>query len=131
MKLPKKKTPSVSKLKKKLDTIFSRFVRIRDKGQCYTCPTKKEIKFMDAGHYILRQHNMTRFDERNVHCQCKYCNMYNAGSMNSYAIHLIKDYGIEILDELEILERQVKQWKPAELQEKIIYYKEKVKEMEL
>lgn len=45
-KLKAKKKVSISKLKKKADSVFSQFIRIRDKGKCYTCGLQKHWKEM-------------------------------------------------------------------------------------
>lgn len=98
---PKKKIKSISKWKKELDTIFSIYIRTRDKGQCYTCPRKDEIKKMQNGHFNPRQYLSTRWDERNNNCQCYVCNMLYNGQPSRYAQHLIEDYGPNIINELE------------------------------
>ena len=43
-KLKAKKKVSIGKLKKKADSVFSQFIRIRDKGKCYTCGLEKHWK---------------------------------------------------------------------------------------
>lgn len=95
------KTKGLSFYKKKLDVIFSRFIRWRDKGQCYTCPKKDDPKFMQCGHFNPRQYLSTRYDERNNHCQCYACNMLYNGQPSRYAQHLIEDFGQGIINELE------------------------------
>ena len=54
---------------------------------------------MQAGHFI---HNKLDYDERNIHAQCVHCNKYLSGNLGRYANHLIKDYGVDILDALEV-----------------------------
>lgn len=123
---------SVSTLKKALDAIFSRFIRISqadDKGmvECYTCYTMHHWKDIQAGHYVSRTHNSLRFDERNVHPQCKACNIFKSGNLDEYALHLMRDYGPRILEELHRVKFQIKQFSAPELQEAIAKYEEKVK----
>lgn len=89
----KQKPKSVSKLKKEADAIFSKFIRARDKGQCYTCPNKNEEKKMQNGHFVPRQYLATRYDEVNNHCQCYACNVLYNGQPSAYAARLEKDYG--------------------------------------
>ena len=125
--MPKKK-PTVSKLKKKLDAIFSKYIRIRDGGLCFTCNVKKPIKEMQAGHYHRRAINNLRYDEQNVHCQCVGCNMFKEGAKPAYAVNLLRKYGDNILHELEIKSKVRKQWKTFELEEMIAKYTEKVNE---
>lgn len=99
------KSKSLSKLKKELDAIFSRFIRIRkaDKGgmtRCYTCGKKAHWKEMHCGHYISRVHSPTRWNEINCQVQCPGCNLFKQGAADEFAIALIKEYGDEILNDL-------------------------------
>lgn len=125
MKLKKKKQRSVKTLKRELDDIFSIYIRRRDKGVCYTCGVKRDWKDMDAGHYIKRQHNELRFDERNVHCQCRKCNRFEGGMMDEYAINLQMQYNVRILAEFNRKKHKIKQFKVGELEEMIKRYKRK------
>jgi len=115
-------------LMKELDTIFSRFIRYRDKGQCYTCPNKNHPKRMQCGHFNPRQYLATRYDERNNHCQCYACNMLYAGQPATYAVRLKLEYGDSIIEELE-----QKRWqtiKDFPFQKLIDEYKEKLIKVE-
>ena len=101
---PKKKrtkAKSVSKLKKEADAIFSKFIRERDKGQCYTCPNNQDPKKMQNGHFVPRQYLATRYDEVNNHCQCYACNMLYNGQPSVYALRLERDYGKGTVEMLE------------------------------
>lgn len=97
------KKHKITTLKKKLDGVFSKFIRQRDKGQCYTCPHKDDWKYMQNGHFVPRQYLITRWDEKNCHCQCMACNMFYNGQPQTYAKNLIRDYGANIINELEAL----------------------------
>jgi hypothetical protein len=116
-----KKKPT-AKLKKELDAIFSKFIRWRDKGQCYTCPKKDDPKYMQNGHFVPRQYLAVRYDERNCHCQCYACNMLYNGQPSRYAQRLKEDFGEEIINELEKLRQQITKDFP---------YEEKIKEYTL
>ena len=49
---------------------------------------------MDAGHFVSRVYESTLFDERNVHAQCKGCNMPpNNGMGHAYWMFLDGRYG--------------------------------------
>ncbi len=89
--LPRK--PGVKNLKKELDTWFSRFIRWRDGGQCFTCERRDNPKKMHAGHFVPRQFLSTRYDEENCHCQCMACNLYFNGQPSAYAANLDRRYG--------------------------------------
>ena len=56
---------------------------------------------MQCGHFNPRQYLRTRWDERNNHCQCYACNFLYNGQPSRYAQHLIEDFGLEIINELE------------------------------
>ncbi len=96
-----KKEKTTSWWKKEADMWFSRFIRQRDKGHCYTCELSNNPKKMQCGHFIPRQYLATRYDEKNNHCQCYGCNMIFNGQPSVYAINLIQDYGDNIIKELE------------------------------
>lgn len=99
-------------LKSKLDTLFSLYVRQRDSkdgvARCVTCGKYDHWKEMDAGHYISRQYLSVRYNEKNVHAQCKSCNRFHEGMKDAYALFLIKTYGKGILEELD-----KDKWKPV------------------
>ncbi len=123
--MPKpKKLPSARILKKRLWTIFSLYVRTRDKGICISCNKKCEMKEAQAGHFIPRTAGLsTFFDERNVNLQCVGCNLWRHGNLSSYAVALRKKYGPEILEELDALKRTTRKISPMEYLELIEKYK--------
>ena len=84
-----------TKLFNKAWTLFSKYIRERDKGQCFTCPIKRPIKFMHAGHFIHGKTTPIYFNESNVHCQCPKCNTYLSGNRDVYLRNIQKKYGIK------------------------------------
>lgn len=128
-KILKKKT--YAQLKKKLDEVFSIFIRTRDNGVCFTCYSKNEWRYTDAGHFINRKHLTTRWDERNVHAQCIGCNRFRNGNKEDYAVHLEKLYGYGILQELQSLRDKGanKLFKYHHLEGLLNHYQEKIKEL--
>ena len=128
--LPKAKNERIwAKLIRKLDDLFSIFIRKRDKGKCFTCSTQKPYKEMHAGHYKKRQHMGVRFNEKNVNCQCRGCNNFQGGRMDVYAIRLEAKYGYGILQELEELKKKDKKYKTSELEQLIKKYSSLTKEV--
>jgi hypothetical protein len=122
--------PTLSRLKKKLDAEFSKWIRRRDTKnglcECYTCGKKRPPEQMQCGHYVPRRHLTLRWDARNCHAQDVACNVMLHGAMDSYAVHLIRDFGPEILEEFEHKKHQVflppgglRDW----LNEQISFYK--------
>ena len=144
----KVKKPSVSKLKETLDKLFSRYVRLAAvkwaQGNeyicCCSCGQVGHWKGMHAGHFVTRNNNSTRYDERNVHPQCPQCNLWDGGNPAGYARYLLGKYpqttiktlsnGEEvewtILDELDYVGHQTKRFTVEELQEMIETYKNKL-----
>ena len=123
----KKKT--ISKLKKEADAVFSRFIRYRDKGICFTCGHRNDPKKMQNGHFVPRQFNSTRYNEKNCNCQCYACNMFYGGQPDIYTLKLQEKYGEGIIKELNALRQKTKQWLPVELEELIKIYQQKLEEL--
>ncbi len=131
--LPKKRKRtrqgSISTLKRNLDAIFSKYIRQRDSGQCYTCPKKDDPKRMQNGHFIPRQYLSVRYDETNCHCQCYACNMLYNGQPSAYALHLIVDYGRDIVEKLESRRKEITKLTPEWYQKQIALYTQKLEEL--
>ena len=122
-KVKKKKPKTLTWHKKKLDAQFSKFIRYRDNGQCFTCPMKAHPKKMQNGHFVPRQYLSVRFDEKNCNCQCYPCNMLFGGQPSKYAIELERKYGRGIVEELEARRQEITKLDIAWYLEKIEYYK--------
>lgn len=119
--------------KAKLDRIFSEYVRRRDSdkhtgyGRCISCGRIIHWRDSDAGHYVNRQHMSLRYDERNVHLQCRKCNRFMESNAVGYTQSIIKKYGIKILDYLHIKQRSVCKFSEYEYKDMIKRYTAKVK----
>lgn len=66
-------------------------------NKCYTCERSFPWKEMNAGHY---RHDAYDFDERNVKPQCVHCNLGESGRADNFYLHLVKEYGNEVAEEL-------------------------------
>lgn len=105
--ISKKKRPSRKILKDKAWTIFSVYIRLRDRATCFTCDKRIwdedigefTIKGFNAGHYI---HNVLDFDEMNINCQCIRCNHHLSGNLGEYSLRLIEKYGLEAVNQLRL-----------------------------
>ena len=128
------KTPTVAKLKKKLDTIYSQYVRLSNSNfeivSCVTCGIEKPWKEMQCGHYVSRTHNATRFDEQNTHPQCYGCNVGRGGNYPKYALFLVQRYGAGILEDLDQRSKEIKRFTVSELEEMITDYKAKLADLQ-
>lgn len=126
------KKPTRSKLVKKLDVVFSQWVRLSNADSrgfctCVTCGKQGHWKTggIQAGHFISRKHYSTRWDERNVKPQCISCNMFRAGQQYLYSLYL----GSNLSDELYQKSREITKFTNVELQEMIDFYSTQLKRL--
>lgn len=133
-KLNKRGKSDASKLKAKLDAVFSEWIRRKDAvgnlAECVTCGKKDHWKRMQCGHFIPRHHLAGRFNEDNCHVQCAGCNVFKGGNYPEYAAYIVHTYGPERLDELLKLKTTIMRISTPEYEEKIAYYKEKLKKLD-
>lgn len=122
------KKESCSALKKKLDSVFSLYIRHRDKGICYTCGVQKMPSEMQAGHYVSRICLPLRWDEDNVHCQCYSCNCMKHGDLITYRENLAQDIGIEAVERMELRRHSTVKLTPAWYHQMINHYQSLLKE---
>ena len=126
------KKPTKSKLVKKLDIVFSRWVRMSnadDQGfcQCVTCNKKEHWKQIQAGHFMSRRHYSTRWDSNNVQPQCKACNVFNQGRQYEYSIHL----GKKLSNNLLIKSRKTAKFSAYDIEQMIKMYEERIKKLSI
>lgn len=131
MKLEKK---TVSQLKTKCWELCSEYNRRKDAdwrgyAKCCTCPTIKQWKEGDAGHFLGGRTNGILFDDRGIHFQCKPCNGFRGGEQAIYKDFMLERYGQEVIDELYAQRKAEKQFSKQELIEKILWYQETLKSM--
>jgi hypothetical protein len=131
---PRKKKLAYRELERKLDRIFSEYVRLKtvdDRGycQCITCGNFYHWKNIHCGHYISRSVKATRFNEINCNPQCVRCNSFRQGEHHIYRNRLVKMYGKDEVEKLEQIAQLGGSYDLFLLQEKITEYKEKVKQL--
>ncbi len=90
---------------------FSLYIRLRDSDEngyirCFTCGGVRFFKYCDAGHGIGRQHEATKYNEKNVHAQCKKCNGLEGGMRERYKEEVDRRYGDGFWDMLEVASRK-------------------------
>lgn len=120
---------SRSRLIKELDKVYSIYIRKSGADEngmvrCYTCGKIGHWKEMHCGHFFSRRYYSTRFFEKNTKVQCVSCNIFNQGAAPQFAIHLIKEYGNGILEELEREKNKTLKLSIPELEDLIKYYHE-------
>ena len=126
MRKPAKKI-SRSKLIKKLDIIFSKYIRVKNADKhgfctCVTCKKKFHWKSIQAGHFMSRKHYSTRWNENNVHPQCVGCNMFKQGEQYKYSVFL----GPELAEKLYLQSTKLVKFTNHEINSMITDYQEKL-----
>ena len=129
--MPKKKQLTRSKLVKKLDNIFSQYIRLSNSKNgnctCITCGKVGDWKNggIQAGHFISRSAYSTRWEERNVKPQCVACNMFKAGEQYKFSLYLGEQLSKELLQK----SRETVKFADVDLLEMVDYYSDKVKKL--
>ena len=113
-----------SNLIKRLDTVFSTYVRLSkadDNGycKCISCDNINHWKDMDAGHYINRKHMSTRWDVDNVSPQCHSCNRFLSGNIPEYLEAIGHDLGQHLVRRKYIITK----YSDSDLEELLDTYK--------
>lgn len=124
------KKPTKGKLVKKLDIVFSRWVRMSNADhtgqcECVTCGKKEHWKQIQAGHFMSRRHYSTRWDEQNVKPQCRACNVFSQGRQYEYSRYL----GVQLSDSLLFKSKQLTKFSVSDIQQMIDDYSERIKKL--
>lgn len=127
------KKKGISYYKKKADGIFSEYIRRSAANfsgyvDCVSCGrTLPWNRGIDAGHFVSRKVLKTRYDERNVHPQCKGCNGFKSGNMINYYQWMESNYSKEVIDELNYYEQHDEKLQVQDYIDIIEKYKNKLK----
>ena len=120
----------IKNYKKAFWKVFSEYIRKRDKYVCISCGKQLTKETSDAGHYIPKTAGLTLyFDERNVHAQCTHCNRFMHGNLAKYALALIRKYGQDILEKLDMKRNLKVRYTDFDYQVLIKEYKKKIKDL--
>ena len=116
-----------SKLVKKLDTVFSIYIRrkesVNEIATCFTCGKQDHWKKLQNGHFQSRKHYSTRWDEVNCQVQCAGCNVFRYGEQYKFSLGLDQKYGEGTAEMLLIRAKQVFKISDFELEDLIKKYK--------
>mgnify|MGYP003644422047 FL=1 len=126
--MPKK--PTRSKLVKKLDTVFSQWVRLSNADNnknciCVTCNKVFFWKEIQAGHFMSRKHYSIRWSEDNVKPQCVGCNVFKYGEQYKFSLFLGKDAA----EVLYLKSKEIVKFTNYELEDKINDYSLRLKKL--
>jgi len=122
-----------TKLVKKLDTIFSQYIRLKNSvdeiATCFTCGKQDHWKKLQNGHFQSRRHYSTRWDETNCQVQCSGCNVFKYGEQFMFGQNLDNKFGQGTARRLHIKAQQTIKLADFELEDMIINYKNFVDRM--
>jgi len=131
--MPSNKKVSRSKLVKKLDTVFSQYIRLKnsvdEKATCFTCGKVDHWKKLQNGHFQSRKHYSTRWDEENCQVQCAGCNVFKYGEQYKFSVNLDAKYGEGTAERLSIKAQQIIKLSNFEIEDMIKRYKNFVDSM--
>jgi len=122
-----------SKIVKKLDNIFSIYIRkryaIEDISECFTCGKKDHWKSLQCGHFQSRRKYSTRWDKLNCQVQCAKCNIFSQGEQYIFGKKLDETYGEGTANELALKGNFLVKLSTNELEDLITTYKDLVNEL--
>lgn len=131
-----KRSLNANKEMKLADLYFSRFIRLKHsedgKCTCYTCGVVLDIKEVDNGHYMKREHKATRYHENNCRPQCKTCNgdIKHNGKQIEFRENLANEIGLKLVEKIEKLSRTTIKANYQFYRGLSDHYREKVKELQ-
>jgi hypothetical protein len=118
---------------------FSKYIRMKECiettgshefGKCCCCSRIINFSNLDAGHFVSRNAMSIKYDERNVHIQCRYCNRFDAENAKiKYYEYMKKRYGQNIINLLINEKFSRKKYNKFEIKEMNKIYLEKIKEI--
>lgn len=125
-----KKAKSISKLKKKLDSLFSKYIRAKYPAKCFTCGLVKRRKNLQCGHFVSRKYLATRWEEKNCRPQCAGCNLFGDGMLLDFEENLIKEIGLQEVLTLKEKRKELWKLKPEWYEDQIKSFAAKLEEYE-
>jgi predicted GIY-YIG superfamily endonuclease len=126
----KEQLKTKSQLLNELQSIFNRYIRLRDAHQpCISCGRHHKGQY-HAGHYKTRGANPElRFCEDNVFKQCSACNNHLSGHIHGFREGIITRIGEERLAWVEGA-HEMPHWSREEIAEMKKTYRQKIKDIE-
>lgn len=114
--------------RQRLDLLFSQYIRLKSADargycKCYTCGRPVFWTEIQNGHYIPRANTITRWDTTNCHPQCVECNEFRHGNIEEYRKALIREYGTDVVEELERARWRTARISDSEIDVMIEHYK--------
>lgn len=89
----------------------------------------KHWQDIDAGHFYSRRHRSVRWDEMNVHPECKRCNRFDTDHLHGYFKFMIDRYGVDKMQELTDIKNTTQKFNKFDLSVMILNYNDLVKQL--
>lgn len=128
------KPKTTASLKKKLDQLWSEWIRRKDAvggmATCVTCGAVKRWQEQQCGHFVSRVHLSTRWLEQNTAVQCYACNCLRGGNFIEYAVWMEKNWGWQTIRDLREMKHQTLKITRAGYLERIEEVKQKLAELD-
>lgn len=124
-KIKKTRTSDRKRLIKKLDQVFSEYIKRRDE-RCVTCGTTENLQ---CSHYMGRRAHGgygVRFNPKNCYAQCSGCHFhFHNSSPEPLRQYIVNMHGEETIAELEELAHNPPRLTNTMIEEMIQHYKDK------
>jgi len=123
-KLKRKKLPSIKRLRNKIDQLFNKYIRERDKA----CIITGETNALSCSHYYDKKNNpFLRWDERNAHAMTiKMHWLHHHGRAPDYALWMFENNSMEFMKQLAIDSKKLVKLNRKNYNDLLKYYQDKL-----
>jgi hypothetical protein len=129
-KVKKERMKTKSQHLKELQTIFNKYIRLRDLLlPCVSCGDTINSTAHASHFFSVGSHPALRFNENNVHSSCEQCNTYLHGNLIEYSLRLPERIGQSNYDNLISSRGERLQLSIPEIEELKTVYKQKIKNL--
>ncbi len=133
------KKTSIPRLEKELDSVFSKYIRLRDALKttwttthlkCFTCDDLIEVPKAHNMHFISRWVKQFRFSEANCRWWCYKCNIHLKWNYIEYFTRLEKDIWRDKIDEMISKKHEIYKYDNLIMLAMIAEYKGKIQKID-
>ncbi len=111
-----------------LDKLFSKYIRLRDKGICQRCGKYLGLTSgLQCSHFIKRRYKATRWDEDNCVALCFGCHQHFEENHDVYKGFMMVRLG----EKFDLLQARMRERQKPDRNGLMLYYREKIKELEI
>lgn len=122
-----------SAIEKKLDAVFSKFIRLRDKLTCQRChkPYDKLSPSIQCSHFWGRRHRATRWHEANCVALCGGCHLHLTANPAIHREWYLARIGQPAYDALEYIHSKSPHYSLSDLKFLLERYRNKLTEVRM